>query len=206
MIHARHTLAGKLVSELYAGPMLDRSFREVRFIGTHSDQQKPILMLSNHFSWWDGFIQYRLNRVHFGRRLHVMMLEEQLRKNPILNHCGCFSVRKNSRSIIETLEYCQQILKSPENMVLVFPQGEIQSLYVEHIAFQSGIGYLLDRWAKNYQILLNVNLPDYGSGKKPLLNCYFRMMQGKEYKGLKRLEEEFNLFLDECKNLQTTSL
>lgn len=206
MIRARHTLIGRFVSELYAGPLLDRAFRPVRFIGDAADDGLPILMLSNHFSWWDGFIQYRLNRTCFRRRLHVMMLEEQLQKHPILNRCGCFSVRKHSRSVIETLDYCLELMRSPQNMLLIFPQGEIQSMHRNGLQFESGLDYLLKRIDCDYRILLNINLPDYGSGKKPYLNGYFCLLNGREYPRLETLEREADRFYAACKTRQIVSL
>lgn len=206
MIRARHTLAGRLVSGLYAGPLLSRAFRPVRFLGDAKDDGLPILMLANHFSWWDGFIQYRLNRACFGRELYVMMLEEQLRKNPILNRCGCFSIRRHSRSVIESLEYCLELMHCPRNMVLIFPQGEIQSMHRSGLEFKSGLGYLLKRIDGDYRILLNVNLPDYGSGKKPCLNSYFHQLNGRDYGRLDVLERAANRFYAECKNRQIASL
>lgn len=203
MIRAHHTWIGETVSGLFAGPLLDRAFREIRFVGDIEDEGKPVLMLANHFCWWDGFIQYRINRAFFRRKLHVMMLEEQLEKHPILAHCGCFSVRKNSRSMLESLEYCREIMRLPENMLLLFPQGELQSMHVNAPGFQSGIHYLRDRIANEYRIVLNVNLPDYGGEKRPYLNCYLRMLRSKEAGDKNALRTEWDRFYAACKLRQT---
>ncbi|MCC8146195.1 MAG: hypothetical protein LIO93_07110, partial [Bacteroidales bacterium] len=72
MIRAHHTFAGKLLSELYSGPKLNESFRDVCFIGDAEENRLPALMIANHFSWWDGFIQYRLNKTYFHRKMYVM--------------------------------------------------------------------------------------------------------------------------------------
>lgn len=206
MIRARHTLAGELVAGLYAGPLLDRAFREVRIVGEAEDDGLPVLMLANHFCWWDGFIQHRINRSLFHRRLHVMMLEEQLKKHPILAQCGCFSVRKNSRSMLRSLDYCLDILHSPGNMLLLFPQGRIESIHVPAPGFESGIGYLLDRIGGEYGIVLDINLPDYGAGRKPALNCYLRILRSAEVAGTDTLRAEWNRFYTECKERQIAAL
>lgn len=206
MIRARHTFAGQLVAELFAGPLLGRAFRPVRFIGQAADDGLPILLLSNHFSWWDGFIQYRLNKACFRRRLYVMMLEEQLRAHPILNRCGCFSVKKQSRSVLESLDYCVELMRDPHNMLLIFPQGEIQSMHRSTLEFQSGPDRLLRRIENDYRILLNINLPDYGSGKTPFLNSYYELLDGAEYRRPEALAAEANRFYTACKTRQTASL
>lgn len=206
MIRARHTFAGELVAGLFAGPLLGRAFREVRIVDTARDDGLPILMLANHFCWWDGFIQYRINRSCFGRKLYTMMLEEQLKKHPILAQCGCFSVRKNSRGMLRSLEYCLDIMRTPGNMLLLFPQGRIESIHASAPGFESGAGYLLDRIVGEYRIVLNINLPDYGAGRKPALNCYLRMLRGGETGGAEALRAEWNRFYAECKLRQTASL
>ena len=83
--------------------MLHRHFREIRYRGQFQDRGKAILLIANHFTWWDGFIQGVLNQNRFQRNFYVMMLEEQLRKFPILRTTGAFSIRKHSRSMLESL-------------------------------------------------------------------------------------------------------
>lgn len=202
MIRARHTFAGRLIAGFLAGPLLGSAFREIRFIGDAGDDGLPVLMLANHFCWWDGIIQYRLNREQYRRRLYVMMLEKQLEEHPLLARCGCFSVRKGSRSILETLDYCTEVMRSAQNMLLIFPQGEIQSLHRTALDMQPGVGYLLDRIPGDYNILLNINLPDYGSHRKPSLNCYCRTLRRADLPDTPTLAREWNRFYTICKNRQ----
>lgn len=206
MIPARHTPAGDLLARLCAGPMMDRAFREVRFSGEGSDAGRPILMLANHFCWWDGFIQYRLNRAFFHRRLHVMMLEEQLLRHPVLSRCGCFSVKKGSRSLLETLDYCQEVLRSPGNMLLIFPQGAIQSMHLSVPGFGAGAGRLFERSGGTCDVLLNVNLTDYGSARRPGLNCYFRLLPGSELPDRQALRTAWERYYAACRERQSAGL
>lgn len=202
MIKARHTFIGTLILHLYSGRKMNRAFKETEYIGEWRENGLPILMLSNHFSWWDGFIQYRLNRKIVKRKLYIMMLEKQLLKNMILHQCGCFSVRKNSRSIMETLHYCIDILKEQGNMLLIFPQGEIQSMHTEQIKFESGLGYLLKHVENDVNIVLNVNLVDYFSEKKPKLNIYFKVLLLNSFTDMQTIEKEYNEFYTWCKARQ----
>lgn len=135
MIKANKTYLGVLFFDLYAKIQLKRYFRRITVIGSFEDSGKPILLISNHFSWWDGFIQLWLNKRVFKRKLYVMMLEEQLRKFMILNQGGAFSIRKNSRDIVESLEYTTGLLKYKENVLLIFPQGEIQTTIYTRFCF-----------------------------------------------------------------------
>lgn len=205
MIKAKYTCAGRFVSDFFSGFLMERAFRKLYFHSEEVPPGQPILLLANHFSWWDGFIQYRLNRRCFHRKLHVMMLEEQLQKNRILNQCGCFSIRKGSRSVLESLDYCAEILQRPDNILLLFPQGAIESMHTERIRFESGLRYLLKKLTGNYTVVFNVNLTDYGSYRKPRLDIYTRTLTGGDFSTCRELEEQFNLFYNECKLKQEIS-
>ncbi|WP_418991954.1 lysophospholipid acyltransferase family protein [Alistipes sp.] len=206
MIPARHTPFGRLVAGVCAGPLLDRAFREVRIQDLVEDPGLPVLMLANHFSWWDGFIQYRIDRMLFRRKIFAMMLEEQLRQHRILARCGCFSVRRSSRSILTSLDYAADLMRSAENMLLLFPQGKIESIHLATPGFGSGIDYLRERIGCDYAILLNVNLPDYGSERKPTLYCYLRILDGPSAGDGHALRGEWERFYADCKKRRTEAL
>ncbi|MCD8185629.1 MAG: lysophospholipid acyltransferase family protein [Rikenellaceae bacterium] len=198
MIEARHTRTGKWLADFCSGPLMDRHFRRVRFIGKADGAPGPLLMVANHFSWWDGFIQHRLNREIFSRKLHTMMLEEQLRRHPVLNRCGCYSVKKHSRSLVDTLDYTARLLRLPENMVLIFPQGRIGSIYTDKIHFEAGLGRLLRQPNPTFRLVFNVNLTDYGTARKPELKAYFRLSSPERYDSVWQVEEDYNRFYRAC--------
>lgn len=198
MIKARHTLIGNCVARYFSGPMLDRAFRPVRIVHTGCDNDLPVLLIANHFCWWDGFIQYRLNRETFRRKLHVMMLEEQLRKFRILNQCGVFSIHRQSRQMLESLQYTTTLLRDKKNMVLLFPQGEIQSLYSAPFRFGSGLDYLLNHLENEIQLVFNINLVDYYSRKCPSLTIYSGTFDYRARKDVS-VEDAFNQFAESCK-------
>ncbi|MCC8034737.1 MAG: lysophospholipid acyltransferase family protein [Rikenellaceae bacterium] len=202
MIEARHTLTGKLLADYCSGPYMDRFFHRIDMVGTKVKGEYPVLMLANHFSWWDGFIQYRLNKELFGRRLYVMMLEEQLCRHKIMNRCGCFSVRKNSRSSVDTMRYAAAVMEHTENMVLIFPQGCIGSIYLPGIEFESGADYLIKRIDNAFKIVFNVNMVDYGSYKKPALTIYHKTVDPGNISSV-GLQKAFNSFYGECLAAQT---
>ena len=202
MIKARHTTAGRLFFDFYSKRGLKRTFRKVNFIGNFTDEGTPVVVIANHFSWWDGFIQLQLNKQYFERRFHVMMLEEQLRKFMILNTTGAFSVKQGSRSVIESLKYSAEIASDNKNMLLLFPQGKIESVYTSNFRFEKGLDYILKHGHEKIQLVFNINLIDFFSEKKPTLNVYFTKYE-KSDRTIKAIEEAFNSFANKCKNLQT---
>jgi len=142
--------------------------------GEFHDDGKPILLLSNHMSWWDGFWANNLTRTMFRRRFHFMMLEEQLGKFSFFKYCGGYPVRKNSRQSVESLHYTLELLTHPQNLVLLFPQGKIESLYTRDFHFERGVDHVLKKAGDSIQVIFLACLVDYFSKAKPGLNLYFR--------------------------------
>jgi hypothetical protein len=126
-----------------------------------------------------------------------MMLEEQIKKFRITNKVGGFSVRKGSRSIIETLKYTNELLSDKENLVLIFPQGEIQSVYNQEIRLEKGIEKILKDNTGKIQVLFIANLVDYFSEEKPGLFIYFKELITPG-SSLEEIEKEYNEFYSGC--------
>lgn len=200
MLKARHHVFIYPFFMRYAVFITKRYFQKVNILGNIEDKGLPLLVIANHMSWWDGFWIAYLNETRFRRKFHFMMLEEQLRKYWFFNYAGGFSVRKGSRTIVETLHYTSELLKNSGNMVLIFPQGEIQSMHNHHFVFEKGIGKVL-RDKNVVQVIMVANLVDYFSQKKPTLNIYLaELNDGLDHQ---TLETSYNAFYMECVNKQS---
>jgi len=138
------------------------------------EKKKSILFIGNHFSWWDGFFIYHLNEKILKKRFNVMMLEEELSKRKFLTTTGAFSVRKNSKEIIKTISYSAEILNNPNNLLLMFPQGKIESMHKSEIKFERGVYKILEKTLKPIQIIFSVVMIDYLSNRKPTVNVYLK--------------------------------
>lgn len=202
MIKAKHTRLGRIFFSYYSKWKLKNHFKAIRFVGHFDDEGLPILLIANHFSWWDGFIQLQLNERFMHRKFHVMMLEEQLKKFMILNKAGAFSVQKNSRDLIRSLQYSLDLLADKNNLLLIFPQGEIQSSHTDYLFFESGLEYLLKHTENHIQLIFNINLTDYFSDKKPALTIYLKKYVPETPINLQTIEADFNQFVTACKQQQ----
>ncbi len=178
---------------LYTCWKIKRNFTGVDIRADISESDRPVLMLCNHISWWDGFWANYINMKIFKRRFWFIMSEKQLEKNRFFNKAGGIPVKRGSRSIIATLDYASRVLKDKENLLLVFPQGMIRSLYDRDIKFEKGIEYIIRTAGDEIQIIFLVCLPDYLSNPRPVLNAYL-----KEYcsnrSSLADIEKEFRIF------------
>jgi len=176
---------------------LSGKFHSVHISGDFDEQHLPVLLISNHISWWDGFWVNYLNLRVFKRKFHFMMLESQLKKYAFFNKTGGYSVKKGNRSILESLFYSAEILSDPGNIVLLFPQGKIQSIYSSTFLFEKGISKILELVKNRIQIMLIVNMIDYFSQPKPSLYMYFKEYK-KENVDIQCLQDEYNHFYSSC--------
>jgi hypothetical protein len=171
-------------------------FSKVSLCGEYHEKNLPILVIANHVSWWDGIWTMYLNIERFNRKFHFMMLEDEIKKDKVPNLVGGYSIRKGSRSIIESINYTAELLSNTKNMVLLFPQGKIESAFISSVQFENGFNNILKKINSNVQIIFLVNLVDYFSNMKPIVYMYFR-----EYPNLKinaeKMQTDFNSFYDE---------
>jgi 1-acyl-sn-glycerol-3-phosphate acyltransferase len=176
---------------------VSRHFGKVFISGDYNDKGLPILLIANHVSWWDGFWVSYLNLKIFKRKYHFMMLERQLTLFRVLNKTGGYSVKKGSRSVLESIQYTAELLRDPRNAVLFFPQGKIQSMHADSFHFEKGIEKLLDKVENKIQVFFIVNLIDYFSRIKPDLFIFFREYQAEKHE-MAFLQNEYNRFYSSC--------
>ncbi len=177
----------------YGRMRMKRHFKKIVISGSTPAENLPMLIVSNHFSWWDGFFIASLNREKFYKKFHVMMLEDQLKKNWFFQHTGAFSVRKNSKSIVESLNYAAELLQNPENLVTYFPQGKFESINQGKLHFEKGVEWLLKNLKNEVQVIFVANQVDYFERAKPHLFMHFETY---DYRGknLQEIEDDYNAF------------
>jgi 1-acyl-sn-glycerol-3-phosphate acyltransferase len=173
MIPARRV---KLFSNWFAMYMRYRMRRAFNKLVVMPFTPKPghsILLLCNHFSWWDGLWGNYLAYWHLDRKLYIMMQEDHLKKRMLLNLFGGFSINRSSREMIKSLQYAAGLLNDPENLVVVFPQGELISNHTTEIKVEKGIERLIKNIKGPCQIVYNCALIDYFESLKP--SVYFHL-------------------------------
>lgn len=186
----------------YAQYRMKRHHSSIRIVGEFTDRKLPVLLIANHISWWDGFWAVYVNEQVLHRKVHFMMLEEQLKKHWYFNYCGGFSVKKNSRTMVESLQYAADLLLDARNMVLLFPQGEIQSLHLQDIRFERGLEHILKNREKKVQVLMMASLPDYFSEPRPGITFYIREYDG-EWFDKQSIEQQYAAFYANAIQQQT---
>jgi len=129
-----------------------------------------ILLVGNHFSWWDGFWGLRLATDVLRRKFHVMMLEHTLQGSRVLRFTGAFSIKPGTREAIASLRYAADLLNTPGNLVLMYPQGQIASLYTPVITFSPGAARILGMATSPVQVVFYAAFVDYMGQPRPAVH------------------------------------
>ncbi|MBC8051548.1 MAG: hypothetical protein H7Y13_00625 [Sphingobacteriaceae bacterium] len=179
-----------------------RRFSKISFLDHPAiDRDRACLVLMNHYSFNDGAILHRLNRKLLKKQFRVMVVEDQLKAFIPLRYVGCFSVKKASREVIDSLTYAADLLKDPGNMLGIYPQGEVYSQHLERIHFENGLSVILKKTAEHsYQVILGVTLLDFLDNFKPHARVYLREYTGE--RDLAKMEIAYNEFYRACKDKQ----
>ena len=188
----------------YVDWILDRHFQQILVEPQGPLPAGPLLVLANHIGWWDAFLVHRLNRVLFRRRFHVLMLEDDLVTRPFFRRLGAFSWRRGERSEAKKgLDYAAGLLTDASNLVLVFPQGEIRSQYIDHAAFGSAARWIPHKAGPLVRVVFVSMLLDYGMWSRPTATLRWTL-DTVEAGG--SLGERFNAFQTAAKERQAAAL
>ncbi len=193
MIKASHHRIIAPLFYKYLFHIMNKDFETVEMMGGWKhDESKASLIIGNHVSWWDGFWMLHPNKKFLQKKLHVMILEEQLRKNKILSKVGAYSVDPGSRSVVESLNYTVDLLNDAKNVVALYPQGKFSSFVAPDFDFKPGIEKILKK-CDPVQILFYTAFVDYFSNRKPTVYLYLGEIEFQRY-GLKELSAKYRSF------------
>ena len=163
----------------------------------------PLLVLANHVGWWDAFLVHRINQVLFRHRYHVLMLEPELSKQPFFRRMGAFSWHRGDRAeALKGVGYAAGLLTDPSNLVLIFPQGEIRSQYLDRVRFGSAARWIARRAGPAVKIVFVSMLLDYALWSRPTATLRWAVDTGE---GGCRLADRFNSFLASAKERQVAA-
>jgi len=181
-----------------------RQFQRLLFNTIEIDKSRSILLIANHYSFWDSLILFCVGDKIFGKKFHVMVLEETLRKEPFLKYGGAFSVKKNTEDVLLSLDYAAKLLNDPNNLVLIFPQGQLSPNFTSHIKFEKGVQRIIDKAQGKFQLVFAAAFIQYFKHFKPTATVYLKT-ESVIYAGksITELQNAYQQHFDASKQLQT---
>ena len=198
MIKAEHKKWAELIFNPYISHLLHKDFNGLYVTGPLPDLEKypGLIITPNHFSWWDGFITYYLiKKISRRRKIYTMMLEDQLKRYWFFKKVGAYSINQsNSVSIARTLNYTGDVLNDDKNIVVLYPQGEIQPLNSEDVIIKPGLKLILGKNSGGRYVLPLALKIEYGNNRKPDIAAGFgRLFTADE------IISNYDAFIDEFK-------
>ncbi|MDP9033939.1 MAG: lysophospholipid acyltransferase family protein, partial [Myxococcota bacterium] len=97
---------------------------------------RPVLVVSNHTSWWDPLVVLLSSRL-LGANVYAMMDAKQLRALPFFARAGAFGVDLvDPRDGARAVRYAAGLLDRPGRLVWLFPQGREVPTTARPLAFR----------------------------------------------------------------------
>ncbi len=187
----------------YISRRVTKHFYQVEFNNVEVDPNESVLLIANHFSWWDGFLFFHLNKLLLKKKFHVMILEETILKHAFLKYVGAFSVSKGSKSIVETLKYAGNLLNDPQNLLLIFPQGNLSSNFTDTLNFEKGLGKIIEISQKKFQYVFAAAFTEHFSQPKPTAFIYLKTEEAANFAGLANVQSAYQEHYNQSKKVQT---
>ncbi|NRF41610.1 1-acyl-sn-glycerol-3-phosphate acyltransferase [Pedobacter foliorum] len=176
----------------YVAYIIKKDFSSYNFNKLQIKDDEAVLLLANHFSWWDGFLMFYLNKKLFKKQFHVLVTKEDYEKLWFLKYLGAFAAETNGKDVVQTLIYAGGLLDNPDNLVLIFPQGKLYTSYIGSISFEKGVMQVVNASKKKFQTIFSANLTDYFGERKPEARSYLASWEAEEYVSLQLLKSEYN--------------
>lgn len=106
---------------------------------------RPLLLISNHSSWWDPFLLREVQRaLRPGAPVHSVMLARELERRPLLRGLGAIGIDPSAAPsfarAVRELE--ARAAERPDSVILFFPQGRIRPSFVRPLGFRRGVELL----------------------------------------------------------------
>jgi 1-acyl-sn-glycerol-3-phosphate acyltransferase len=202
MIRPQKNIVIRWVLHNYVRWIVGRHFHEVLFDKVEVDESKSILLLANHFSFWDSLILYIVCLKQLKKRFYVLVREDTTVQLRYLKYAGAFSINKKSRDMLQSLDYAAELLNDPKNLVLIFPQGKLYSNFVQDIHFEKGIMRVMEKAQGKFQLIFATTFMQYLKHKKPTAAVYLRAENDSDG-DFEKVKNAYQQYYNETKLQQT---
>jgi len=107
----------------------------------------PLVIFTNHASWWDPLVGLVIKDSFFSNRaLFTPIDSAMLARYRMFTKLGFFGVEQHSRrGAVQFLRTSEAILQSPNHLLAVTPQSRFADARERPVRFQAGLGHLATR-------------------------------------------------------------
>lgn len=157
----------------HARSRIRNTFGEVRVRGLDAARahaaSAPLLVVSNHTSWWDPLVALHVSTHMLGTAGHALMDAKNLRRLPFFALVGAFGVDlDNPADGAAVIRYAARLLETPQHLVWVFPQGAERPIHERPLGFRGGSGEIA-RVAKKARVVPVGLRYEFGGTERPTM-------------------------------------
>jgi len=107
----------------------------------------PLVLYSNHASWWDALVCLVVKQEFFPHRTAFAPMDAaMLERYKMFRKFGFFGVAQDSqRGALQFLRTAETILESRDNLLFVTPQSRFADVRERPVRFEAGLGHLAMR-------------------------------------------------------------
>lgn len=136
----------------YSQRYLRRHFHSLRVARSGlppRDSHVPLVIFSNHAAWWDPLLWLALKAEFFpAHRAFSPIDAAALTRYKLLGRLGFFGVEgKTARGAVQFLRTAETILRQPDHILALTPQGRFADMRERPVIFENGLGHLATRVA-----------------------------------------------------------
>lgn len=104
-----------------------------------ASREAPLIVVSNHTSWWDPLFAIYLCTLELRADAHAMMDAKNLARLPFFGKVGAFGVDLDDPADgARAIRYAAKLLDRPGRLVWVFAQGRERPITERPIVFRAG--------------------------------------------------------------------
>jgi 1-acyl-sn-glycerol-3-phosphate acyltransferase len=111
------------------------------------DAELPLVIYSNHAAWWDALVGLVLKTEFFPGRMAFAPIDSKALENyKMFGRLGFFGVEQGTRrGAAQFLRTSGNILRDPNSLLVVTPQGRFADVRERPVRFEAGLGHLATR-------------------------------------------------------------
>ena len=161
------------------------SFRAVRLARPglpDLPQDRPLVVFSNHPSWWDpAFYIVLHSRLLAPREGYGPMDEAMLRRYGFFRRIGIFGVEQDGRlGAVQFLSTSRMILAEPHRMLWVTAQGRFADPRERPLALRPGVAHLMARTPEAIAVPLALEYSFWSEKRPEALACFGSPLDGRQ--------------------------
>lgn len=149
-VYAKHSRRFFALFGVYLRYYFSRNFRGVRVAGGENAKiglDTPLVIYSNHPSWWDPILYFVVGRRYFREwRGFGPMEKEALEKYAFMKRLGIFPIEKTKRrGARDFLAISLGLLEKPGTCLWITPEGDFTDVRKRPVALAPGLAHLAKR-------------------------------------------------------------